>query len=468
MIEQLPAAFKERYQALLGSEYSAFLAAYEKPISKAFRLNPLKANVTLYDTQVTGTVPWSRFGRLGAVNGHSVDHTNGVIYSQEPSAQYVGEVAQPKPGERVLDLAAAPGGKTTHLASFMQQAGLLVSNEIFRKRAQILSENVERFGVRNALVTNHAPAELAKHFPAYFDKIILDAPCSGEGMFRKDPAAIQYWHPGYPAENASRQREILQATLKMLKPGGELIYSTCTFAPEEDEQIIAWLLNEYPALQLIPLDKPAQIDDGRPAWADGNPVLAGTARLFPQHLDGEGHFVAKLRLSPDADNVIKEPKLAQSNLTKEQRRLWDAFKTVNMPDYDEPVLLAFGDQIYALPVGTPELKGLQVLRAGLHLGTVKKNRFEPSLALALAFHPDAFTNRYTVDQDEWAKYVHGDTFMLKDFKDQKYANGWYLLEINGNGTGFGKLVDGQMKNFYPKGLRFQVRATQKSLADDMY
>ena len=245
---ELPEGFEEKYRQLLGDEADAFIESFDKPVVKAFRQNPLKANMDLYDTESDGKVPWGKWGNYGAVKGHSVDHTTGVIYSLEPSAQLVGELARPKPGERVLDLAAAPGGKTTHLASFMEQKGLLVSNEIFRKRAAILSENVERFGVQNAIVTNHSPQELSPKFPQYFDKIVLDAPCSGEGMFRKDPAAIKYWHEHYPEENATRQREILEEAVKMLKPGGQFVYSTCTFAPEEDERIIAWLSSDRPDL----------------------------------------------------------------------------------------------------------------------------------------------------------------------------------------------------------------------------
>ena len=465
---ELPEGFEEKYRQLLGDEADAFIESFDKPVVKAFRQNPLKANMDLYDTKADGKVPWGKWGNFGAVKGHSVDHTTGVIYSQEPSAQLVGELAHPKPGERVLDLAAAPGGKTTHLASFMEQKGLLVSNEIFRKRAAILSENVERFGIQNAIVTNHSPQELSPKFPQYFDKIVLDAPCSGEGMFRKDPAAIKYWHEHYPEENAAHQREILEEAVKMLKPGGQLVYSTCTFAPEEDERIIAWLINERPDLEIVDADKYEGMDDGKPEWADGNPDLKKTARLFPHHSDGEGHFMAKLISNQtDEDYVSKEPKLAKSNLTKDQRELWQAFRADFMPDYDPELLIAFGDQIYAAPEGTPDLTGLQVMRVGVHLGTLKKKRFEPSLALALALHPDQFTRRYELTDEEWAQYVHGDTFMIRD-RDQ-YQNGWYLLEIGGNGTGFGKLVDGQMKNFYPKGLRFLVREDKaEELSDDMY
>lgn len=462
---ELPQAFKLKYQALLGDEYTDFIAAFEQPIAKAFRINPLKASAVLYDTSITGKVPWGAWGYFGQVKGHSVDHTSGVIYSQEPSAQLVADIAHPNPGERVLDLSAAPGGKSTHLASFMQQEGLLISNEIFRKRAQILSENMERFGVQNVVVTNHAPEELVPHFEQYFDKIILDAPCSGEGMFRKDPDAIQYWHEEYPSENATRQRQILTETVKMLRPGGELTYSTCTFAPEEDEQIIAWLVKTYPNFTILPIDKPVGVDNGRPEWADGNPDLVKTARLFPHHLQGEGHFIAKLRYdAPEEERTsYKEEK---SSITREQAELWEAFRQEMMPDFKPETLVVFGDQVYAAPKGTPKLKGLQVLRVGIHLGTFKKKRFEPALALALAFHPDRFKERYQLTEENWKEYVHGDTFMINN--QEAISNGWKLLEFNGNSVGFAKLVNNQMKNFYPKGLRFLVKTDSVTLADDQY
>ncbi|MCM0583365.1 RsmF rRNA methyltransferase first C-terminal domain-containing protein [Weissella diestrammenae] len=449
----LPTAFIEKYQKLLGSEADDFIASFQHPITKAFRINPLKTSQTLYDTKNDGKTAWGTWGRFGSVSGHSVDHTTGLIYSQEPSAQLVGEIARPLPGERVLDLAAAPGGKTTHLASFMQQQGLLVSNEIFRKRANILSENVERFGIRNAIVTNHSPSELAHHFPKYFDRIVLDAPCSGEGMFRKDPDAMQYWDINYPDRCAKLQREILIEAMKMLRPGGELIYSTCTFAPEEDEQVIAWLLSNYPNLSMVAIERPQGVDAGRPEWADGNPELAKAVRLFPHHLSGEGHFIAKLKLAEiedETDNVLLSE--AESNLSQPQQTLWQQFRDdIGLTTIFGP-LMAWGDQLYALPDHTPDLKGIKVLRAGVHLGTFKKNRFEPALALALAVSPDDFARQYPMRDDEWAKYVHGETFFVTD-----QTNGWYLLTINSNGAGFGKLTNGQMKNFYPKGLRFQVK-----------
>lgn len=285
----LPEGFEEKYRKLLGSDAAAFLASFDQPAAAGFRVNPLH-----HATSQAPAIPWSQWGHYGKVVGTSLAHIAGNVYSQEPSAQFVGTVAAPRPGERVLDLCAAPGGKSTHLGSFMQQQGLLVANEINAGRARVLSSNIERFGLTNTLVTNSDPAHLAARLPEAFDRILIDAPCSGEGMFRKDPDAMSYWTPDYPVKCAERQREIVAEAVKMLRPGGILVYSTCTFAPEEDEQIIAWATANL-GLSVVPIDKPAGIADGRPEWANGDPMLKETARLWPQRLDGEGHFVAKLQ-----------------------------------------------------------------------------------------------------------------------------------------------------------------------------
>lgn len=263
---QLPEEFIEKYRRLLGEEAPAFLASFDQPSQSGFRVNPLKAAPQDTIDRATGRVPYVPTGYYGTVDGKSLDHVAGAIYSQEPSAMYVGEVVDPQPGERVLDLCAAPGGKTTHLVAKMGDTGLLVANEIFRKRAKVLAENLERWGTRSTVVMNESPAELEDQFPRFFDRILVDAPCSGEGMFRKEPAGIEYWNPDYPAECANRQRKILASALKMLKPGGILVYSTCTFAPEEDEQNLAWLLATYPELKTVPIKKYPGMDDGRPEW----------------------------------------------------------------------------------------------------------------------------------------------------------------------------------------------------------
>lgn len=441
----------------MGAEANEFLAALNQPSYSGFRENPLKNDhPTSAINQSAGKVPYVSTGYYGQVNGKSLDHVTGWVYSQEPSAMFVGEVVDPQPGERVLDLCAAPGGKTTHLIGKMNNEGLLVANEIFPKRAKILAENLERWGVKNAVVTSESPADLEKQFPQYFDRILVDAPCSGEGMFRKEPAGIEYWSPDYPAECANRQQKILASAMKMLKPGGVLVYSTCTFAPEEDEQNISWLLNNYPHLELIPIKKAAGMDDGRPEWADNNGDLKKTVRLFPHHIKGEGHFIAKMiNKTPVAapEKRKKKNKRKKRSIVrpdKTQLKLFEQFQAKVFPNYQPHQLILFGDQLYDLPLEEDKMAGLNVLRPGLHLGTFKKNRFEPSLAWALASLPDEAEQVIEVDEDQWRQYVHGDVINIVD----NQANGWYLLVCNHHSSGFGKLVNGTIKNFYPKGLRF--------------
>ncbi|WP_370629296.1 RsmB/NOP family class I SAM-dependent RNA methyltransferase [Lactobacillus sp. Sy-1] len=450
---KLPEQFKLKYEKLLGDQAEAFFQSFEQPVNHAFRINPLKQHLP-NEESLSDPVPHCQWGYYGKVNGKSVDHQSGAVYSQEPSAMYVGEVAAPKPGMKVLDLCAAPGGKSTHLASFLDNTGLLVSNEINYKRAKILVENLERFGAQNTVILNEDPQTLRKHFPAYFDQILVDAPCSGEGMFHKDPDATQYWNSDYPSECAVRQQAILSDAVQMLKPGGELVYSTCTFAPEEDEQIIAWLLTKYP-FEMVPINKDAGMVDAKPEWADGNPEIAKAVRLFPHLFRGEGHFIAKLRLKEAVNNPKPIKKFERGNLNREQKQLWADFMADNIDQLPINDLICFGDQLYTLQANIPELKGLKVMRPGLLFGTFKKKRFEPSYALALAVQPASMKKTVVIDHAQWAKYVHGDTFKLVD--DAQLTKGWYQLICDDQAIGFGKNVNGTIKNFFPKGLRFAAK-----------
>ncbi|UQS86618.1 RsmF rRNA methyltransferase first C-terminal domain-containing protein [Nicoliella spurrieriana] len=449
---QLPEQFKLKYQQLLGAQATAFFNSFDQPVNHAFRINPLKQALPT-EVDLSHPVPHCQWGYYGKVNGKSVDHQSGAVYSQEPSAMYVGEVAAPKTGMKVLDLCAAPGGKSTHLASFLANTGLLVSNEINHKRAKVLVENLERFGAQNTMILNETPQNLRKHFPGYFDQILVDAPCSGEGMFHKDPDAMQYWNLDYPSECAVRQREILRDAVQMLTPGGELVYSTCTFAPEEDEQIIAWLLDEYP-LEMVPIKKYDGMVAAKPEWANGNPAIANAVRLFPHLFKGEGHFIAKLRLT-QAIKSPKKVKVERRNLSRDQQQLWDDFISTNIDQFTPTELICFGDQLYTLNPKTPQLKGLKVMRPGLLLGTFKKKRFEPSYALALAIQPQAMKKTVQIDHHQWAAYVHGDTFQV--VTQSPLTKGWYQLICNQQAIGFGKNVNGTIKNFFPKGLRFSVK-----------
>ena len=412
---QFPSDFIEKYKDLLGTEAEDFFASFDQEAVSAYRTNPLKKQQKDYPDAIPGT-PWGHYGKI---SGKSSDHATGLVYSQEPAAQMVAQVAAPSKGSRVLDLAAAPGGKSTHLLSYLDNTGLLVSNEINPKRSKILVENIERFGARNVIVTNTSADKLAKVFKNYFDTIVFDGPCSGEGMFRKDPDAIQYWHKEYPSELSQLQKDILSDGLKMLAPGGQLIYSTCTWSPEENEGVVAWILENNPDLELVAIPKWNGMSDG---------------------------FQDK-RVSEQ--RRIKEGK---SNLNKEQKQLWEDFAKKHLKTRLDGLLQVFGDNLYLLPKGLPDLSKVKIARNGLHLGVFKKKRFEPSFALGIALTSDEVVSSIELSQDQFAQYVSGNVVTL----DQTHPNGWYQLLVDGNGFGFAKVVGNTVKNYYPKGLRFHI------------
>lgn len=433
---RFPTGFEEKYQRLLGKEAASFFSTFDQEPISAFRTNPLKEGRVTFSNPIPGT----KWGYYGKVSGKSPEHVTGLIYSQEPAAQMVAQVAHPHEGMRVLDLAAAPGGKSTHLLSYLNNTGLLVSNEINNKRSKILVENIERFGARNVLVTNESAERLAKVFSSFFNLIVLDAPCSGEGMFRKQPDAMDYWSLDYPAQCATLQREILEDAVKMLANGGELVYSTCTWAPEENEEIVAWLLDEFP-LELVDIPKL----NGMTPGID----YPETARMYPHHFKGEGQFVAKFRFV--GEHKLPKLKPARSNLTADQRSLWQIFQKEHLKVELKGDLQTFGDQLYLLPLGLPDLSKVKIARNGLHLGTFKKKRFEPSFALGLALQPSEVRNKLELSQQDFEVYVGGETLQIKE----SLPNGWYQLIIHGNGLGFAKLANQTLKNYFPKGLRFR-------------
>lgn len=433
---RFPTGFEEKYQRLLGKEAASFFSTFDQEPISAFRTNPLKEGQLTFSNPISET----NWGYYGKVSGKSPEHVTGLVYSQEPAAQMVAQVAHPHEGMRVLDLAAAPGGKSTHLLSYLNNTGLLVSNEINNKRSKILVENIERFGARNVLVTNESAERLAKVFSSFFDLIVLDAPCSGEGMFRKQPDAMDYWSLDYPAQCATLQREILEDAVKMLANGGELVYSTCTWAPEENEEIVAWLLDEFP-LELVDIPKL----NGMTPGID----YPETARMYPHHFKGEGQFVAKFRFV--GEHKLPKLKPARSNLTADQRSLWQIFQKEHLKVELKGDLQTFGDQLYLLPLGLPDLSKVKIARNGLHLGTFKKKRFEPSFALGLALQPSEVRNKLELSQQDFEVYVGGETLQIKE----SLPNGWYQLIIHGNGLGFAKLANQTLKNYFPKGLRFR-------------
>ena len=442
----LPEEFLVRMERLLGEEYADFLASYQRPRNVGLRFNPLKTKPL--------PLPFLRQPVSWEPNGFYYDpasrpglhpyHEAGVYYLQEPSAMSAARLLDARPGERVLDLCAAPGGKSTQLAAAMQGEGLLVCNEYHPARAKILSRNIERMGVANALVLNEDTKKLAGFFPNFFDKILVDAPCSGEGMFRKEEAAVTDWSRQTVEKCARRQLEILENAGKMLRGGGRLVYSTCTFAPEENEGVIAAFLASHPDFSVEQTHAP-WFAPGRPDWvAGGRAELANTFRLWPHRLRGEGHFAAVLRRE-DAQ-FCAAPEEPASALPPDY---------VALPTLPQGKAISFGQEIFWAPTQLPRLRGLRVLRPGLALGQALKGRFEPAHALAL-WAKDAPQNvNYAADSEEIAKYLHGEALPGQQ-------KGWTLVQVDGFSIGWAKGANGLLKNHYPKGLR---RIMTTSVAD---
>ena len=427
----LPEVFLERMKAQLGEEYPAFLQSLERPRAVALRFNPLKGDAPAMDF-VKEPVPWEPLGYYydpESRPGLHVYHEAGVYYLQEASAMAPVALLDPQPGEKVCDLCAAPGGKTTQIAGRMAGEGFLLCNEINPKRAKILSRNIERMAVSNALVTNEHPENLAKRFAGFFDRVLVDAPCSGEGMFRKEEAAVTDWSQETVEMCARRQAEILHSAAKMVRPGGRLVYSTCTFAPEEDEGAVAAFLEAHPEFEPEILPAPWFV-----------PVENGGHRMWPHKLLGEGHFAAVLRKSGDDEEDIHIP--AGEKLPKE----WTAFAKDMGIRLPEGKAISFGQNLFWAPVEMPDIHRLKVLRPGLELGTAKKDRFEPAHALALWLRECKTEQSYGPESGEMKEYLHGNVVPSE-------KKGWCLVKAGDFSIGWGKGDGKVLKNHYPKGLR---------------
>lgn len=470
----LPLQFMERMQEMLKEEYPLFLESYEKQNYQSLRVNPLKGS----REEFLKKAPFSLKPVVWAEDGFYYDskdqpgkhpfHEAGVYYIQEASAMAPVTYLVPCPGEQVLDLCAAPGGKSTQIGAAMKGEGILVCNEIHPARAKILSENVERMGIKNALVTNETPDRLAEYFPEYFDRILVDAPCSGEGMFRKKEEACREWSPENVRMCAARQDDILDAAARMLRCGGRLVYSTCTFAPEEDEGSIRRFLLRHPDFEIEKAAKFPGMEGGRKEWISaengGSPGegdetaglpadfrIADTIRLWPHKLAGEGHYLAVLTKCGSVPEGYRGRSLLgiQKGIPEKEYKGFTAFAKENLSTSLKGTVFSFGEQLYLAPENMPALRGLKVLRPGLHLGTIKKDRFEPSHALALALRADQVKRSadLAADSAEAKAWIGGLTLPWEGEK------GWYLVTVSGYSLGWGKLAGGILKNHYPKGLR---------------
>lgn len=467
----LPAAFLERMKGMLSEkEYRDFLSSYQKPRHQALRVNILKCPVPDFLKKPDGTfslrpVPWCAEGFYYGENdrpGRHPWHEAGMYYIQEPSAMAVAALSGTQPGERVLDLCAAPGGKSTQLAAMLKREGLLVSNEIKPGRAKVLSQNIERMGIRNAVVLNEPPENLVSRFPSFFDRIVVDAPCSGEGMFRKEEEAIPNWSPENVQRCALRQAQILDCAADMLSDGGTLVYSTCTFSREEDEGTVAAFCLRHPEFSVVNL--PEQIGSERMekyGFAEGFtdpsvPQTAGTVRLWPHRLDGEGHFVAVLKR--DGERPPHGSPAKASPVDGEAIRLWKNFAEDALTAPPQGVPVQFGQNLYLLPEGM-DLAGLKALRPGLLLGEIRKNRFEPAHSLAMALHPEEARRvcALTWQDPRAAAFIRGESIPAGQDTDgppdTSASDGWTLVTVDGCSLGWGKCTGGMLKNHYPKGLR---------------
>lgn len=505
----LPREFLERMERMLGAEYEDFLRTYQEPRKFGLRVNTMKISVEEFVETAPfhlTRIPWIPNGfyyeREDDPARHPFYHA-GLYYLQEPSAMTPANVLPVEPGERVLDLCAAPGGKATALGARLEGRGLLVANDISASRAKALLKNLEIFGIKNSFVTNAAPAKLAVQFPEYFDKILVDAPCSGEGMFRKDIANANAWSTKKVEECAKAQREIIRQAVAMLRPGGMLLYSTCTFSPEENEGTIAWLLERFPDLELAEIPWYEGFTHGRPELGEevlraeqalrrhqpgeGEPEtecqppdfreLTKCVRIFPHKMEGEGHFLALLRKKAETapswpENLNPRPEAKGGRRAAKLRRgtgggrqspdnmkgageeaaVREFFQDI--PAFDRSKLEIRKGQVYYIPEPPSVAGGIPFLRNGLYTGEIRGGRFEPSQSLAMALRKEEYTSVLDFDQQDIRvrRYLRGETIDVEDLSPAR-PKGWQLVCVSGYPLGWGKLVQGTLKNKYHTGWR---------------
>ena len=487
----LPELFTEKMRSLLGSEAETFFKALAFESKKSgLRSNPLKIKpetlAKLLDIPLT-PVPWCREGFTYPSDIENRPSKNplyhaGLYYLQEPSAMSPVELLAPKPGDRVLDLCAAPGGKAAQIAGHLRGQGILVANDASATRSRALVKNLTLWGAKNAVITTEQPQRLTARFEGYFDKVLIDAPCSGEGMFRKDPDAVKGWSANKPEVCVAMQREILRHAAVMVKPGGRMMYSTCTFDPRENEGVISDFLKSHSDFKVIVIDhKHWGFAEGRPGWVRGPEEITGAARLWPHLLDGEGHFLCLLEKktmenskmapphiqvpSPVALDLFKEfcENNLQVDICPNDSFLTTAFGVKSAPSKrsNSSQRSSFSQQnnftqennltrypLFAVPKDLPDLSGLRIARSGWYLGDIKKDRFEPShaLALALTSQEARFIHNFpSSDDDNCARYLRGETLDIKeDHKTPEKA--WVLVCLSGFPLGWARLVNGRLKN----------------------
>ncbi len=438
---ELPKAFLAEMKELLGEEFSNYLACMERPSERGVRLNPLKCSFETLQKSVPYKLSPTTFSPLcfyalgDEKPGFLPAHHAGMFYSQEPSASSAVTALGPRPGEKILDLCAAPGGKSTQIAGLLAGNGLLWANEIVRSRASALLSNLERMGARNAVISSCHPQRLCEALRGYFDRVLVDAPCSGEGMFRRNETAVREWTPEAPAACAQRQRQILDSAALAVGEGGVLVYSTCTFSYAENEGVVSDFLKTHPEFEPEPISE-----------SFGRPGLDGSfaRRIFPMD-GGEGHFVAKLRRT--GENPCRVQPFFQKP-PKEAQALAQALCNDLFSEEPSASFAVFGEKLLLLPEILPQLSGLGVLRAGVELGELRNRRLEPSHGVFMSRKKEDCRRSvdFSADSSQLAAFLRGEEIDCLE-------KGYTAVCVNGVVTGFGKASGGRLKNRYPKGLR---------------
>ncbi len=455
MIQKLPEKFENKMRELLGDEFQAFLDGFKDERYGGVRFNRMKTDKEKFLEKIpfkTEEVAWIDNGfyyDLSDTPSKDPYYYAGLYYIQEPSAMTPANMLPINPGDKVLDICAAPGGKSTELSAKLNGTGVLVSNDISASRAKALLKNLEVFGSKNALIMSEAPSKMTEKFRGYFDKILIDAPCSGEGMFRKSPAIMKNWEQ-YGVEYYHKlQLEILEAVLPMLAPGGMLLYSTCTFDPSEDEGSLQWILENYPDFHVVKSDLTYEgFDHGHPEYIGSDKKeIENAIRLWPHRLKGEGHFSALLQRD-DGEKTGLVPYRKKSD--KIPACVAEFFKHVKM-DIPSDRLELRGEYLCLVPKGIPDISGLRIMRTGLLLGEVRKDRFEPSQALAMALKAIEYDNVYSLshDDEDVIKYLKCETIEAR----YDVPDGWVLVCVDDLPLGWAKAQRNTLKNKLLPGWR---------------
>lgn len=457
----LPIAFEEKMKDLLGAEFDEYIKCYDEKRLYGLRVNTKKISVEAFKEicpfEIT-QIPWIENGFY--YDGEQVQPAKhpyyfaGLYYLQEPSAMTPANRLPIEPGDKVLDVCAAPGGKATELGAKLDGKGVLIANDISNSRAKGLLKNIEVFGIGNVLVLSEEPGKIEEYFPEYFDKILIDAPCSGEGMFRKDKKMVKAWEEHGPDFFAKIQRSIVTQAARMLKPGGMLLYSTCTFDPKENEGTIEYLKQEYPEFVIKDIVPYEGFAKGKPEVTQSkDPDFEKTVRIWPHKMHGEGHYLALLQKGEKNEAVHVKPKKNRAKKVPEE--LEQFFRDISW-EMDWNRLEMYSEKVYYMPDDIPNVKGIRFLRTGLYLGDMKKNRFEPSQSLAMCLKKEEYAKTIDLDVDDERviRYLKGETIDVEELVSQK-AGGWHLVLVNGYPLGWGKLANGTLKNKYLPGWRWQ-------------